>query len=377
MTTASLLLARRNLGQNRVRLIASIGGVALALSLVLALDAIFAGVSNQLTAYIDRAGADVWVSQAGVRNLHMVASFVPASVTEEVRAVDGVAAVTPILESTDSIAAGEERAVVYVVGLPAGATMGGPWEVVEGSAEVHPGEVVVDRGFARRADVGIGDSVTVLGGEARIVGLSEGTASLVNAVAFVSIEDFRAARGGASIVSFVLVRTAQGASPDEVTKVIEREVTGVTAQSRAAFADQERRLVMDMTADVISIMNAVGFIVGLMVVALTVYVATLSRRREFGALKAIGAPNRFLYRVVLAQAVLSVLIGFAVGVAFTGVLGFVVPRTGLDLALSITVASLVKVGVAAAVIAAAAAVLPIREITGLDPAVVFRRGASI
>jgi putative ABC transport system permease protein len=114
-----------------------------------------------------------------------------------------------------------------------------------------------------------------------------------------------------------------------------------------------------------------------MVVALTVYVATLSRRREFGALKAIGAPNRFLYRVVLAQAVLSVLIGFAVGVAFTGVLGFVVPRTGLDLALSITVASLVKVGVAAAVIAAAAAVLPIREITGLDPAVVFRRGASI
>ncbi len=377
MTTASLLLARRNLGQNRVRLTASIGGVALALSLVLALDAIFAGVSNQLTAYIDRAGADVWVSQAGVRNLHMVASFVPALVTAEVQAVDGVAEVTPILEVTDSIAAGEERAVVYVVGLPTGATMGGPWEVVEGSSEVHPGEAVVDRGFAHRADLGIGDAVTVLGGEARIVGLSEGTASLVNAVAFVSIDDFRAARGGASIVSFVLVRTAQGASPDEVAKAIERDVSGVTAQSRAAIADQERRLVMDMSADVISIMNAVGFIVGLMVVALTVYVATLSRRREFGALKAIGAPTRFLYRVVLAQAVLSVLVGFAVGVAFTSVLGFVVPRIGLDLAPSITVASLVKVGVVAAVIAAAAAVLPIREIAGLDPAVVFRRGASM
>ena len=75
--SASLLLARRNLSQNRVRLVASIGGVALALSLVLALDAIFAGVSNQLTAYIDRAGADVWVGQAGVRNLHMVASSCP------------------------------------------------------------------------------------------------------------------------------------------------------------------------------------------------------------------------------------------------------------------------------------------------------------
>lgn len=373
--TASLLLARRNLGQNRVRFTASIGGVALALSLVLALDAIFAGVSNQLTAYIDRAGADVWVSQAGVRNLHMVASFMPASVTAEVQAVEGVADATPILEATDSVAAGEERAVVYVVGLPAGATMGGPWEVVEGSSEVQAGEVVVDQGFARRAGVGIGDSVTILGAEARIVGLSEGTASLVNAVAFVSIDAFRAAHGGAPIVSFVLVRTRQGANPAVVATAIERDVTGVTAQARGAFADQERRLVMDMSADVISIMNAVGFIVGLMVVALTIYVATLSRRREFGALKAIGAPNRFLYGVVLTQAVLSVLIGFAMGVAFTGVLGLVVPRTGLELELSITVASLTKVGAVAAVIAGCAAMLPIRDIAGLDPAVVFRRGA--
>jgi putative ABC transport system permease protein len=375
--TASLELARRNLGQNRVRLIASIGGVALALSLVLALDAIFAGVPNQLTAYIDRTGADVWVSQAGVRNLHMVASFLPASVTAEVQAVDGVAEVTPILETTDSVSAGEERAVVYVVGLPNGATMGGPWNVVEGSSEAHSGEAIVDEGFARRAGVRIGDSVTILGGEARVVGKSEGTASLVNAVAFVSADDFRAARAGASIVSFVLVRTASGFDPAVVASVIEREVPGVTAQSRPAFADQERRLVMDMSADVISIMSAVGFVVGLMVVALTIYVATLSRRREFGALKAIGAPNRFLYGVVIIQAFLSVLIGFAAGVVFTGLLGIVVPRLGLDLQLSITLASLVKVGAVATVIAGCAAVLPVREIAGLDPAVVFRRGASI
>jgi putative ABC transport system permease protein len=175
----------------------------------------------------------------------------------------------------------------------------------------------------------------------------------------------------------VLVRTERGADPAVVATAIERDVPGVTAQSRPAFADQERRLVMDMSADVISIMNAVGFIVGLMVVALTVYVATLSRRREFGALKAIGAPNRFLYGVVLSQAVLSVLVGFVVGIAFTGLLGFVVARIGLDLALSVTIASVVKVGVVAAVIAGCAAVLPIREIAGLDPAVVFRRGAAI
>src|SRR3990172_2436662 len=311
------LLARRNLARNRVRLLVSVGGVALALSLTLALDAIYAGVANQLTAYIDRAGADVWVSQAGVRNLHMVASWLPDSVTEEVRAV------------------------------------------------------------ARKAGVGLGDPVTILGGEARIVGLSEGTASLVNSVAFVSFEDFRSMRGDASVVSYVLVRIASDASPQGIAAEIERRVAGVTAQSSTAFSVEERRLVTDMSADVIAIMNVVGFVVGLAVVALTVYVATLARRREFGALKALGARSRFLYGVVLVQASLSVALAFLVGLAFTGLLALVVPMTGVDLELAIGAASLVKVGLFAAVIAGLAAILPIRQIAGLDPAVVFRRGAAL
>jgi putative ABC transport system permease protein len=374
--SAPLLLARRNMARNRVGLVASVGGVALALSLTLALDAIYAGVANQLTTYIDRAGADVWVAQSGVRNLHMVASWLPDSATAEVRAVEGVAEATPILYSTDTITAGDERAVAYVIGLPVGASMGGPWDLAEGSGVVGPGEIVVDRGFAAKAGVTIGDSVGVLGGEARIVGLSNGTASLVNSVAFVSFDDFRAMRGNALVVSFVLARVAQGVSADSVAAEIERVVPGVTAQSRPAFSVEERQLVMDMSADVISIMSIVGFIVALAVVALTVYVATLARRREYGVLKALGARNRVLYRVVLTQATLSVALGFLIGLAFTWLLGFVVARTGLNLELVLTATSLTKVGIFAAVIAGLAAILPIRQVSGLDPAVVFRRGAT-
>jgi putative ABC transport system permease protein len=375
--SATLLLARRNLGRNRVRLLASVGGVALALTLTLALDAIYAGVANQLTTYVDRAGADVWVAQAGVRNLHMVASWLPDSVTDEVRAVPRVAGVTPILYSTDTIAARDERAVAYVIGLPADAAIGGPWNVVEGADRVGRGEIIIDRGFARKAGVSIGDSVTVLGGEARIVGLSEGTASLLNSVAFVSFDDFRAMRGDGPVVSFVLVKVAPGASPETVAAAIERQVPSVTAQSKADVSAQERRLVMDMSADVISIMNIIGFVVGLAVVALTVYVATLARRREYGVLKALGARNGALYRVVLAQAALSVALGFLVAVAITSLLVLVVPLAGLGLALSISPASLAKVGLFALVIAGLAAILPVRQVSSLDPAVVFRRGAAM
>lgn len=289
--------------------------------------------------------------------------------------MEGVTAVTPILEATDTVAAGEERAVVYVVGLPEAAWMGGPWEIVEGRSTVSRGEIIVDGGFARRAGVAIGDTVGVMGGQARIVGLSRGTASLVNAVAFVSFDDFATMRGGSQVVSFVLVRVAAGAAPQAVAADIERIVPGVTAQSRDDFIAQERRIVTDMSADVISIMSVIGFVVALAIMALTVYVATLARRREFGVLKALGARNRVLYWVVLAQAGVSVVIGFTVGLAFTALLSLAIQRTDLNLELAITAGSLVKVAGFAVVIAGLAAILPIRQVAGVDPGVVFRRGA--
>jgi putative ABC transport system permease protein len=372
--SATWLLARRNLLRSRVRLLASIGGVALALTLVLALDAIFEGVSRQMTSYIDRSGAAVWVGQSGVRNLHMVASWMPDSVTDDILAVEGVAVAEPILYTTDAISAGDERGWAYVIGLTPSASMGGPWDVVEGAGQPGSGEAVIDRRFAQRAGVGLGDQVTMLGRDFRIAGLTEGTASLVNSVAFVTFDDFAARRGGDPVVSFVLVRTADGASPDAVALAIEARASGVSVQTTEAFAASEKRLGLDMSGDVISIMNIIGFVVGLAVVALTVYVATLALRREYGSLKAFGAPTGYLYRVVLTQAGLSVAIGFVTGIAVTAALSAVIPRTGLNLELAISGESLVKVGIVAAVIAALAALLPIRQIAGLDPAVVAREG---
>jgi putative ABC transport system permease protein len=378
---AFLRVATRNLLRHRVRLAASVGGVALALSLVLALDAILVGVSNQLTSYIDRSRADVWVGQAGVRNLHMVASWLPASVVDEVAAVPGVGETTAILYVTDSVTFGagttdERTSLAYVIGLPDDALMGTAWEIAAGAALPQPGTAVVDRGAAESASTGIGDMVEILGRDLRISGLSEGTATLTNSVAFINAADFATARGDAPLVSFVLVRAVPGADPEALGAAIEDRVDGVTALTREAFAAEERGLVMDMSIEVVTIMNSIGFLIGLAVVALTVYVANLARRGEYGMLKAVGARNRFLYGVVLTQAVLSVALGLAVGVSFTLLLGAAVTRAGLNVELALSIASLTKVGALALLIAGLASILPIKQIAGLDPAVVFRRGAT-
>lgn len=365
-------LAFRNLFQNKIRLVISVGGVVLSLLLILALDAVFAGVERQITAYIEYSGADVWVSQEDVLNMHMASSSLPDSVRRKVKNVPGVASVTPIMYLTNNVIAGEDRNLAYIIGLPENAALGGPWEVSSGRSLPGKSQAIIDRNVAEKSGVGLGDNVEILGEEFELIGLSEGTASLVNSIAFISADDFEDLRDSYSTVSFLLVKVRAGEAPEVVAARIQAQVRDVTAQSGSAFAGQERRVVKDMSTDLITIMNLIGFLIGLAVMALTVYTSTLSRRREYGMLKALGARNRDLYAAVLAQAMLSVILGFLFGLLVTFLLKVAIPFSGANLRLEISYLSLLKVGSVSLLIAAISAVIPIRQIAGLDPAMVFR-----
>ncbi len=365
-------LAFRNLFQNKIRLLISVGGVALALLLILSLDAIFTGVEKRLTVYINNSGADIFVAQSGVRNLHMASSSLPAWMKRRVKAVPGVASVTPILYISNMIVIGAERNLAYIIGLPEKAEFGGPWKVSSGRGLPGDGEAIIDRNVAEKSGVTLGDKVEILGEEFEVVGLSEETSSLVNSIAFISMDDFAALRGDYDTISFLLVKVRDGESPADVAARIEAQVRDVTAQTAQAFAVTERQVVKDMSTDVITIMNMIGFLIGLAVMALTVYTATLSRRKEYGVLKALGARNGHLYRAVLAQALLSIAFGFAISLTMTFILSVIVPRLSLSMVLEVSGASLLKVSSLSLVIAGIAAILPIRQIAGLDPAMVFR-----
>lgn len=365
-------LALRNLFQNKIRLVISVGGVALALLLILSLDAIFTGVERRVTAYIDNSGADIWVSQDDVLNMHMASSTLPDSVARKVKTITGVEWVSPIMYLTNNVVSGDERNLAYIIGLPENARLGIPWRVSVGRGLPEEGEAVMDRNVAEKSGVSLGDEIEILGEDFEVVGLTEETSSLTNSIAFISAEDFENLRNSTDTFSFLLVTVEQGQSPEAVAERIETNVRDVTAQTRLQFAGQERKVIKDMSTDVITIMNLIGFLIGLAVMALTVYTSTLARRREYGMLKALGARNRDLYITVLAQAVVSVILGFVFGLVITLLLTWVLPLTAFNLALGVSPESLLKVGIFSLTIAGFSAVIPIRQIAGLDPAMVFR-----
>jgi putative ABC transport system permease protein len=246
----SVPLARRQLLARKGRTLAGLLGIALALMLVLALKAILAGAEQRLTGYIDRSGADVVVAEEGVRTMHMTESALPEQAARAIAAVPGVARSTPIVYVPTMLERGEQRALVYLIGEDRSAQT---LPLVSGR-RAAAGEIVVDEGLAELIGARPGTSVTSLGRRFRVVGQITGTASLASSIALTERRDLSGVLRSAGTVSYVFVRARKGVAADELAAQIERAVPGVTASSRAAFSRAERRLVGDMSTDIVRAM---------------------------------------------------------------------------------------------------------------------------
>ncbi len=119
-------------------------------------------------------------------------------------------------------------------------------------------------------------------------------------------------------------------------------------------------------------MNLSGLLIGLAVTALTLYTSTLSKRQEYGVLKAIGARNHHLYAVVIAQAFLSLALGTAVAVGLIWLTGRLLPLVVPGLHMTLTRDGVIRVLLASLAIGVVSALAPARQVARLDPARVFR-----
>lgn len=303
--------------------------------------------------------------------MHMAATALPASAADGVKAVDGVDVVTPIEYEANSITLDGRDFIAYLIGVPPDGVLGRPTTVAEGTAELRPGQAIVD-GVAARPAATVGADMRILGRDFRIAGVSTGLSSIFNSIVIVRSDEFPT-YGAPDTIQYVLVRARPGVGAATLASRIEEQVPGVSATTRQDFGRQEIKVINDMAADIVAVMNVIGFVIGLAVMALTVYTATVARRAEYGVLKALGATTGRLCRSVIAQAAITVVLGLTGGLVFTLIVALAAPRLGVALALAISPASLAKAAGVSLAIAAMAAVLPVLQIARIDPAMVFRR----
>ena len=91
-------------------------------------------------------------------------------------------------------------------------------------------------------------------------------------------------------------------------------MTDVEVLTQAEFRNRSRKFwLFDTGAGAALFAGALlGMIVGTVIVAQTLYSSTKDHINEFATLRAIGSSGRYIHQVIIWQALLSAVIGFAI-----------------------------------------------------------------
>jgi putative ABC transport system permease protein len=373
-------LARKLLLHDRLRFAVAIAGVSVSVMLVLVQVGLYFGFMDTASSVIDASTADLWVGKRGNEAFEFASPF-DERAYYKVASVAGVdRAERVLINFTQFKLADGGDLGVQIVGVettPGRAPLLAPWHVVAGDADRlrDPGAIVVDRSEYPKLKIDrVGHTTEIAGVHARVVALTEGIRSFTTSP--IVFTDLRSARSympglGPDAVTYVLVKVAPGASIDRVQQEINAlphlaayKTSEMSARTRSYWSSRTGVGAGFFTTAVL------GVIVGFVVVGQILYSGTLQYLREYGTLKAMGARNTMVMRVILSQAMISAALGFVVG----GVLAI-----GMRAAMAsanLTVALFPSLYAATLVVTIAmcslAALLSIVKVFRLDPASVFK-----
>ena len=173
------------------------------------------------------------------------------------------------------------------------------------------------------------------------------------------------------LLSFVLVKAKPGEDHQTLARRITR-MTRLAAYPQDALEQMTVDYFMENTGIPINFGIAVGlgFLVGTAIAGQTFYNFTLDNLRHFGALKAMGAPNTTLLGMTLLRASMVGSIGYGLGVRAASLFGYLL--CDAELAFRLPWQLLVVSAAAVTIVCIFSAVISIRKVIALEPAIVFK-----
>jgi putative ABC transport system permease protein len=372
-------LAIKAMLADRGKFLACLGGVAFSVVLVNLQGGLLVGFISKASLLVDYGKADIWVGHRHMNNVD-IGSFIPERWVHRLRSVEGVERAEPYVVMFSQAAMPDGRFEnVIVVGSDASSLLGNAWEMDAGDASAvrQPDAILID--VCDREKLGnckLGDMREINGRRARVVGMTRGVVGFTtDPYVFTTLDRARqkyATTVPSGYCSYFLITARPGTDSAQLAQRLRERVPDLDVYDRQTYSRMCVIYWLTRTGIGISFGMAalLGLLVGLAVVAQTLYASVNERAREFATLKALGGDDRCVARFLLAQASAAAGFGSAAGLALSVVLALVLssPRAPVRLTLPIAGLSVALV----VLVCLVAAWLPYWRIRRLDPASVLR-----
>jgi len=371
-------LALKMLLHDKLKFFITIAGVAFAVTLVLVQVGLFLGLLDNATVTIENTRADIWVTSKETPNIDFAHTFSDTFV-QRVRSAPGVARADNLIVNflTISLPSGAQEGVI-IYALDNFHDWNLPWNVKDGELnDLKRGRYLFldDSAVRRYGPFHVNQYREIQQTRLKIIGRTADAKSFTTTpIAFMDFERAQAlsAENLHGLTSYILVKVAPGADPQAVKAEIQKRLPYNDVFLKDEWARRSRNYWIVSTGLGLNLFVTVflGCMVGIVVVAQTLYSSTMEHIKEFGTVKAIGGGNGDIYKLLAEQATFSAAIGYVLGVGQAFLMQPLVEKIGLKLL--VPDSFLVAVFFGALVMCLGAALISFRKVAGIDPALVFR-----
>lgn len=375
---------------DKAKYIGIIFGLTFASFIITQQAAIFIGLMERTTGFIiDTAQPDIWVTNPQV---HFIDDVQPMKNTElyRVKSITGVKWAVPFFKGLiKARLTNGHFETCNVIGVDDATLIGGPPIMLQGDVEDlrTPDGVIINRigvidklafefevdGHTYKRPLEVGQTLELNYNRAVVVGICESTRTFQSQP--VIYTTYKRATNWAptekKLLSFILVKASPGENIKELCQKIERQ-TGLAAYTRSEFAWLTINYYLKNTGIPLNFGTAVilGFIVGMAIVGQTFYNFTLDNLRYFGTFKAMGADNRMLIKMIILQAIVVGCIGWGLGLGAAATFGLL--SKGSELSFRLPIQLLILSFFSMGLICLISALISIRRVVSLEPAIVFK-----
>lgn len=356
-------------------------GIFLATLLISQQSAIFLGImSRSYRVVTDISEPTIWVTDPSTESEEKLRTM-PVAYLDSVRGTQDVEWAVPLISAALPIVTPSGKFDISILyGIDDATLIGAPGVMLEGHVEDlrREGGIIVDVYSAnkvlRKIDaegkevpLALGDTLEINGNRAFVVGICDVTQGFFpQPIIYTSFSQFQTFSPGlANRMGYILVKTTPDADLETVIEAINVH-PGLKAMTRDQFKNQ----IMDYflkTGILINFALSVflGFIIGFSIAGQIFYIMTLDNIVYYALIKAVGGTERMILKMIIFQAIVVGLIGYALGIGVTVLWGIAIKNT--TLAFLFPWQLLVFTGTIVLIICILTAALSIQKVFRADP----------
>lgn len=369
-----LELMIRNPFRNKTRSFLAIVGIAIGIATIVALGVITASLEESTQTTLQEGTAEITAMPLGSSMMGGASGSLNESYVDELKNISGVKQTAGLLQVSITDPTGTGPGAITVYGMNSKDLEIEGINSINGSTyNDNKREVIVGKSVVDSENYTIGDNITILGEQYKIVGTYETGSMFTDGAIYTGLETLQNDSNSQNEVSTIAVKVDDNTTVETVNNNIENQYNDTLSTITSDEMEKTTENMMSVVNAATTAIEALAIIIGGVGVINTMMMTVFERTREIGVLKSVGWTSMKVLTMIMGESIVLTIISGIIG-TILGLLAVIIlfNITGGDMTLTYNMGIFIRAFAVALIVGILGGLYPAIKASRLAPTEALR-----